>query len=161
MSVAPEFKLLFGRLYHGVWNERRLEYIPQVIADTHALGDPTISGRGVGPAAYRKQVERFLVGLPDLKFNVDETVSEGDKLVVYWTITGTHMGEFMGVPPTGKLVAFSGITINQIADGKILESTVIWDGIGLMKQFGITLPVQYEMMLAGTTDTSFDDAKIH
>jgi steroid delta-isomerase-like uncharacterized protein len=160
MSVAPEFKLLFGRLYHGVWNERRLEYISQVIADTHALGDPTITGRGVGPVAYRKQVERFLVGLPDLKFNVDDTISEGDKLVVYWTITGTHMGEFMGVPPTGKLVAFSGITINQIADGKILESTVIWDGIGLMKQFGITLPVQYEMMLAGTADTSFD-ANIH
>jgi steroid delta-isomerase-like uncharacterized protein len=160
MSVAPEFKILFGRLYHSVWNERRLEYIEQVIAETHALGDPTITGRGVGPAAYRRQVERFLVGLPDLKFNVDDTISEGDKLVVYWTITGTHLGEFLGVAPTNKLVAFSGITINQIADGKILESTVIWDGIGLMKQFGIELPVQYEMMLAGAIDTSFD-AKIH
>lgn len=148
MSVAPEYKLLFGRLYHSVWNERRLEYIPQVIAETHALGDPTVSGRGVGPAAYRRQVERFLAGLPDLKFVVDDTVSEGDKLVVYWTITGTHRGEFLGVPPTNKRVAFTGITINQIADGKILESTVIWDGLGLMKQFGIELPIQYEMLVA-------------
>ncbi len=148
MSVAPEYKLLFGRLYHSVWNERRLEYIPQVIAETHALGDPTVSGRGVGPAAYRRQVERFLAGLPDLKFVVDDTVSEGDKLVVYWTITGTHRGEFLGVPPTNKKVAFTGITINQIADGKILESTVIWDGLGLMKQFGIELPIQYEMLVA-------------
>jgi len=148
MSVAPEYKLLFGRLYHSVWNERRLEYIPQVIAETHALGDPTVSGRGVGPAAYRRQVERFLAGLPDLKFVVDDTVSEGDKLVVYWTITGTHRGEFLGVPPTNKRVAFTGITINQVADGKILESTVIWDGLGLMKQFGIELPIQYEMLVA-------------
>ncbi len=148
MSVAPEYKLLFGRPYHSVWNERRLEYIPQVIAETHALGDPTVSGRGVGPAAYRRQVERFLAGLPDLKFMVDDTVSEGDKLVVYWTITGTHRGEFLGVPPTHKKVAFTGITINQIADGKILESTVIWDGLGLMKQFGIELPIQYEMLVA-------------
>ena len=148
MSVAPDHKLLFGRLYHSVWNERRLEYIEQVIADTHALGDPTVSGRGVGPVAYRRQVERFLTGLPDLKFVVDETISEGDKLVVYWTITGTHKGEFLGVPPTNKKVIFSGITINQIADGKILESTVIWDGLGLMKQFGIELPVQYEMLTA-------------
>ncbi len=148
MSVAPEHKILFGRLYHSVWNERRLEYIEQVIAETHALGDPTVSGRGVGPSAFRKQVERFLNGLPDLKFTVDETISEGDKMVVYWTITGTHRGEFLGVPATNKRVSFSGITINLIGSGKILESTVIWDGLGLMKQFGIELPVQYEMLTA-------------
>jgi steroid delta-isomerase-like uncharacterized protein len=151
MSVAPAYKLLFGRLYNSVWNERRLEYIEQVIAETHALGDPTVSGRGVGPAAYRRQVERFLNGLPDLKFIVDETISEGDKLVVYWTITGTHRGEFLGVPPTNKKVSFTGITINQIANGKILESTVVWDGLGLMKQFGIELPIQYEMLVASAT----------
>jgi steroid delta-isomerase-like uncharacterized protein len=148
MSVAPAHKLLFGRLYHSVWNERRLEYIEKVIADTHALEDPTVSGRGVGPAAYRRQVQRFLTGLPDLKFMVDETITENDKLVVYWTITGTHKGEFLGVAPTNKKVTFSGITINQIAQGKILESTVIWDGLGLLKQFGIALPVQYEMLVA-------------
>jgi predicted ester cyclase len=147
MSVAPAHKLLFGRLYQSVWGERRLEFIDQVIADSHALGDPTVLGRGVGPSAYRRQVERFLIGLPDLKFKVDDTISEGDKLVVYWTITGTHRGEFLGVPPTNKRVAFSGITINLIA-GKILESTVIWDGLGLMKQFGIELPIEYEMLTA-------------
>ena len=150
MSVAPAHKLLFGRLYHSVWNERRLEYIDQVISDSHALGDPTVLGRGVGPSAYRRQVERFLTGLPDLKFNVDDTISEGDKLVVYWTITGTHRGEFLGVPPTNKPVAFSGITINLIAEGKILESTVVWDGLGLMKQFGIDLPVEYELLTAAS-----------
>jgi steroid delta-isomerase-like uncharacterized protein len=148
MSVSDSHKLLFGRLYHSVWNERRFEYIEQVIAETHALGDPTISGGAVGPAAYRQQVMRFLNGLPDLKFTVDETVSEKDKLVVSWTITGTHKGEFLGVPPTNQKVAFSGITINQIADGKIIESTVIWDGLGLLKQFGVSLPVQLEMMVA-------------
>jgi steroid delta-isomerase-like uncharacterized protein len=150
MSVAPAYKLLFGRLYHSVWNERRLEYIDQVISDTHALGDPTVLGRGVGPSAYRKQVERILTGLPDLKFKVEDTISEGDKLVVYWTMTGTHRGEFLGVPPTNKRVAFSGMTINLIGDGKILESTVIWDGLGLMKQFGIELPIEYEMLTAAS-----------
>jgi len=148
MSVAPEHKLLFGRLYHSVWNDRRMEYIDQVISETHALGDPTVSGRGVGPSAYRRQVERFFAGLPDMKFHVDDTISERNKLVVHWTITGTHRGEFLGVPPTNKEVSFSGITINLIGNGKILESTVIWDGLGLMKQFGIELPVEYEMLTA-------------
>lgn len=148
MSVSAAHKELFGRLYHSVWNERRLEFIEKVIAPTHALGDPTVSGGGVGPSAYRRQVERFVTGLPDLKFNVDETISEKDKLVVAWTITGTHKGDFLGVPATNKVVSFSGITINQIADGKIIESTVIWDGLGLLEQFGIPLPVRYEMLAA-------------
>lgn len=150
MAVAPEHKLLFGRLYHSVWNERRLEFIEQVIAETHALGDPTVSGKGVGPAAYRKQVERFLRGLPDLEVTVEDTISAKDKLVVYWTVTGTHKGEFLGIPATNKRVSFSGISINQIKDGKILESTVIWDGLGLLKQFGVELPIQYEMLVAST-----------
>jgi steroid delta-isomerase-like uncharacterized protein len=87
-----------------------------------------------------------LTGLPDLHFDVDDTITEKDKLVVYWTITGTHRGEFLGVPATNKKVSFSGITINQIRDGKIIESTVIWDGLGLLEQFGIELPVRYEML---------------
>jgi steroid delta-isomerase-like uncharacterized protein len=148
MAVAAAHKLLFGRLYHSVWNERRLEFINEVFAETHAVGDPTLLGGAVGPAAYRRQMERFLAGFPDLKLTVDDTVSEEDKVVVAWTITGTHKGVFLGVPPTSKKVSFSGITINQIADGKIIESTVIWDTLGLLKQLGIPLPVNYELVLA-------------
>jgi len=146
MSVSQAHKELFGRLYHSIWNERRMDFIPLVIADTHAITDPTVAGGAVGPSAYRRQVERFLTGLPDLHFEVDDTITEKDKLVVYWTITGTHRGEFLGVPPTNRKVAFSGITINQIRDGKIIESTVIWDGLGLLEQFGIELPVRYELL---------------
>lgn len=146
MSVSQAHKELFGRLYHSIWNERRLEFIEHVIADTHAISDPTVAGGAVGPSAYRRQVERFLTGLPDLHFEVDDTITENDKLVVYWTISGTHRGEFLGVPPTNKKVSFSGITINQIRSGKIIESTVIWDGLGLLEQFGIELPVRYEML---------------
>jgi steroid delta-isomerase-like uncharacterized protein len=148
MAVDAAHKLLFGRLYHSVWNERRLEFINEVFAETHAVGDPTLLGGGVGPAAYRRQMERFLLGFPDLRLKVDDTVSEQDKLVVAWTITGTHNGVFFGVSPTNKKASFSGITINQIADGKIIESTVIWDALGLLKQLGIPLPVNYELVLA-------------
>jgi steroid delta-isomerase-like uncharacterized protein len=148
MSVAAAHKLLFGRLYNSVWNERRLEYIDQVIAQTHALGDPSVSGAAVGPAAYRRQVERFLSGLPDLKFTVDDTISEKDKMVVAWTITGTHKGELLGVPPTDKKVSFNGITINLIAGGKILESTVIWDRLALLGQLGVRLPIKFEVLAA-------------
>ena len=102
----------------------------------------------MGPAAYRRQVERFLKGLPDLRFNIDETVSERDKLVVAWTLTGTHRGEFLGIAATNKKISVSGITINQIANGKILESTVLWDVVSLMQQLGITVPLKFDVLAA-------------
>jgi len=149
MSVAQAHKVVFGRLYHSVWNERRLEFIDKIIAKSHALGDPTLSGGAVGPEAYRRQVERFLKGLPDLKFTIEETVSEKDKLAVAWTITGTHRGEFLGISPTNKKLTMSGISIHQIADdGKILESTVVWDVIAFMQQVGVASPLKLDELAA-------------
>jgi steroid delta-isomerase-like uncharacterized protein len=142
MSVAQAHKEVFGRLYNSIWNDRRLEFIDKIIAKSHALGDPTVAGGGVGPAVYRRQVERFLTAFPDLKFTIDDTISEKDKLAVSWTVTGTHRGEFLGLPPTNKRVNITGITIHQIADGKSLESTAIWDAVGLLQQLGVDLPVR-------------------
>jgi len=136
MSVSSAHKLVFGRLYHGVWNDRKLEYLDQVFAKTHALSAPIMAGAAVGPAAYRRHIEGFLKGFPDLKFTVNDTISEKDKLVVDWTITGTHKGEFLGIPATNRKVSISGITINQIAEGKIIESNAIWDGLNLLRQLG-------------------------
>lgn len=128
------------RLYREVWNGRKIELMDQLIAKSHALNDPTISGSAVGPQVYKRQVERFLTGFPDLRFEVEETVSENDKLVASWTFSGTHQGEFFGMAATNKKVTVSGITIHQIANGKIIESTAVWDGIGLLQQLGIALP---------------------
>ena len=148
MSLAPVHKEVFGRLYNSVWNERRLEFLDEIIAKTHALGDPTVTGRGTGPAVYRKQVERFQAAFPDLKFHVDDTISEKDKLVVSWTVTGTHKGMFLGIAPTNKKVSVSGITIHQILDGKILESTAMWDALALLEQLGVALPVKMDVLVA-------------
>jgi len=148
MSVAAAHKLLFGRLYHNVWNDRKLEYIDRVFSKTHALLAPSITGSAVGPAVYRRHVEDFLIGLPDLKFTVEDTISEKDKMVVEWTITGTHKGEFLGIPPTNRKISISGITINQVADGKIIESTVAWDVWHVLRQMGAELAGKSEMQAA-------------
>jgi steroid delta-isomerase-like uncharacterized protein len=148
MSVSAAHKLVFGRLYQSVWNDRKLEYIDQVFAKTHALTAPTIVGAAVGPTVYRQHIEGFLKAFPDLKFTVNDTISEKDKLVVEWTISGTHKGEFMGVPPTNKKVSISGITINQIADGKIIESTAAWDALSVLRQLGVEVLPKPEVQVA-------------
>ncbi|HXF70879.1 MAG TPA: ester cyclase [Thermoflexus sp.] len=73
---------------------------------------------------------------PDFKTTIEDMVAEGDKVVIHQTWTGTHKGEFMGVPPTGKSVSFGVIDILRIAGGKIVEHWGQMDSMGLMQQLG-------------------------
>jgi predicted ester cyclase len=73
---------------------------------------------------------------PDLSFEVQETVTDGEWVAVRWTSTGTHEGELMGIEPTGKKTAVEGIELDRIEDGKIVESRVSWDALGLLQQLG-------------------------
>ena len=73
---------------------------------------------------------------PDFKAAIDDIVAEGDKVVIRQTWSGTHKGEFMGIPPTGKSVSFGVIDIIRIAGGKFVEHWGQMDSMGLMQQLG-------------------------
>jgi steroid delta-isomerase-like uncharacterized protein len=134
--MSAENKAVIRRLYGEVWNKRRIEILPEIISPSHALHDPNIADAMVGPEAYARQVTRFVRAFPDLHFTVEDMVCEKDMLAVSWVISGTHKGEFWGIPPTNKKISMEGITINHIADGKIMDSDVSMDALGLMRQLG-------------------------
>jgi len=146
MSVSP--KEVIRRFYQEAWNERKLEVIDELVSESHALMSPNVSGPAVGPAAYKQQIASFVEGLPDLRFMVEDTICEKDKIVASWTITGTHKGQFFGIAPTNKKVSIAGITIHQIANGKILDSQAAWDRISLFQQLGVELPTKLETRAA-------------
>jgi steroid delta-isomerase-like uncharacterized protein len=137
-------KDLVQYLYQKVWNERKLELAEQLISRSHGLHVPVSSGSAVGPEAYKREVKRYLTAFPDLRWSVEELVSEKDKLVAAWTMSGTHKGEFLGLAPTNRKVSLSGITIHQIANGKILDSYALWDILGLFQQLGVPVPVKMD-----------------
>ena len=68
------------------------------------------------------------------------------------SMSGTHKGEFYGVAPTGKKVTMEGVTIHQIEDGKILDSTINWDTLGLMRQLG-AVPAMKQTAAGGSHGT--------
>jgi ketosteroid isomerase-like protein len=68
---------------------------------------------------------------------IDEMIAEGDRVVVRWTFRGTHQGEYLGVPPTGREATFSGINIFRIEDGRIAEILDIFDRLWLWQQLGV------------------------
>jgi steroid delta-isomerase-like uncharacterized protein len=138
--MSTEAKAIVRRLYEEVWNKRRLEVASQIISPSHALNDSRLVGSAVGPEAYKRAVTQYIAAFPDLRFSVDDIISEKDKVVVCWTISGTHKREFRGIPATNKKISFEGITINYVAGGKIMDSNVSMDYFGLMQQLG-ALPV--------------------
>jgi steroid delta-isomerase-like uncharacterized protein len=148
MSASP--KEVIRRLYKEFWNERKLEVVDQLVSQSHALISPVISGPTVGPTAYKKEAASFVAGFPDLRFTVEETICEKDKIAVMWTFTGTHKGEFLGIAPTHNKVSIMGITIHQIVDGKIRDSQAIWDAISLFQQLGVELPIKLGRRAAST-----------
>jgi steroid delta-isomerase-like uncharacterized protein len=136
--MPMDSKAIVRRLYEEVWNKRKLEIVSDLISPSHALHDNfNSSGSSVGPEAYRAQIAVFLAAFPDLRFAVEDIVVEKDKVAASWTISGTHKGEFWGVRPTNKKVSMDGITIHHIANGKIIDSYISSDTLGLMRQLGL------------------------
>lgn len=74
---------------------------------------------------------------PDTKMTIDLQIAEGDKVTTRWTAHGTHKGELMGIPATGKQVTITGVGIDRIAGGRIVETWGEFDLMGMMQQLGV------------------------
>ena len=94
-----------------------------------------------GPEAYKEIVMRFFQAFSGLKFEVLDMICEKDKVAAAWMISGVHTGEYRGIAATNKKIEFEGISIHQIADGKIMDTNSVWDTLGLMKKIGAIVTV--------------------
>jgi len=84
----------------------------------------------------------FIIAFPDLKHRIDEFIAEGDMVSTRETLSGTHKGEFQGIPPTGNKFEFSAICIWRFSDGKLVEYWSDGDILGLMHQLGMKLQMK-------------------
>ena len=93
-------------------------------------------GQGPGLDGLKDVLRGMRSAFPDLVFATEEQVSEGDKVASRFEWTGTHQGEFLGVPATGRQVRVWGIVIDRLVEGRIKETRLIMDVFGLMMQLG-------------------------
>jgi steroid delta-isomerase-like uncharacterized protein len=135
---AEENKAVVRRVYTEVMGNDDLSVIPELFADEyvyHSPGSPDV----YGPDAFRELVTAYRAAFPDFLQTADLLIAaEGDTVVSRWTATGTHQGEFLGIPPTGKRVTFTGVVITRLAGGKVVEDWELADTLGLLQQLGIT-----------------------
>ena len=86
---------------------------------------------------FKQRESEWYDAFPDMHVTIDDMVAEGDKVAARVTITGTHKGKFMGIPPTNKKVTFSLIVISRYTGGKIVEDHGEYNALDLMRQLGL------------------------
>jgi steroid delta-isomerase-like uncharacterized protein len=132
---AENSKLLADQVWEEIWHRGNLDAIDELFAPDFVRHDP---GRELhGPEQNRQFIRGLRAAFPDLHFTVLDQIAEEDKVAVRYRFQGTHLGNFQGMPPTQKRVAYSGILIYRIVNGKIAEQWTEIDLLGFLKQLGI------------------------
>ena len=120
-----------------IWNQADLSQLDDLTAPDVVRHDPA-SGVQRGIEEFRTVVAGLHAAFHPMQFTINEQVGEGDTGAQHWTVTGTHVGEFMGNAPTGKQFTLDGITIYHFAAGKLAEEFTVWDALGLVKQLDLS-----------------------
>lgn len=133
MSAADE--AVVRRFYEEMNNDRKLELAPELFTPDHTMHDPQVPTPD-GPEGMVASVKAYQDGVEG-RWQIDDIFSSGDRVVVRWTGSGTHVAEVNGIPATGNKVRVDAITIHRMKGGKIAESWEVWDTLGFLQQLGV------------------------
>jgi len=133
MTVETNKKSVL-RLYE-LLNQGDVESVGDLVAEDYEEHDP-LPGQGAGRDGA---VDRFSLITQALAphFTIEDVVAEGDRVVVRWTNAGTHVGEFAGIPPTGRTFTIAGIDVYRVADGLLCEHWHVIDQLAMLGQLGL------------------------
>ncbi|HEY3238273.1 MAG TPA: ester cyclase [Acidimicrobiia bacterium] len=123
------------RFYEQMCNERKNDMAAELFTAGHRMHDPQVAAAD-GPEGMAETVAVYQDAL-DGHWGIEEILSAGDRVVVRWTGTGTHVRELNGIPPTGKSVRVDAISIHRMEDGQIAETWEVWDTLGFLQQLGV------------------------
>ncbi len=140
--MTEDNKALNRRFVEEVINQGNIEAIDELI-DPGVVDHAALPGFPTGREGAKQFFAMMRSAFPDLHLTIEDMIAEGDKVVMRSTWSGTHQGEFMGIPATGRRVTVSAIDISRVADGRIVEHWEQSDALGLMQQLGVvSLPEQ-------------------
>jgi len=128
------------RRYQEIYNSNNLDNLLEVVSEK-LLTPKIMPGIPSGIEGAKAAHQIMLTGFPDYQTVIEDLFAEGDRVAARITMSGTHTGVFIGIPPTGKLVSFTGIYIARITNGKIVEHWGEEDGVSLLAQLGALPPM--------------------
>jgi steroid delta-isomerase-like uncharacterized protein len=133
-------KVLAQRFADEVLNGRDLDgALRELVVEDFVEQNP-LPGQGPGRDGLADVLAGMFAGFPDLHWKMHDTIAEDDRILTFNTWTGTHDGEFMGIPATGRRVSVEAWTMDRYRDGRLVESRIIMDVAGMLTQLGIVPP---------------------
>jgi steroid delta-isomerase-like uncharacterized protein len=131
-------KDLVRRYYDEVWSKGNLAFVDEAMTSDYVNIDPATPGtRLEGREAFKHLVGALRGAFQEMKMTIDAQHVDGDVVVTEWTSHAVHRGELMGIPPTGKAGATTGVTVSTLVGGKIAQDRAQWDMFGLMRRLGV------------------------
>lgn len=136
--MSEENKAIVEQIVEELWNQGRIGVIDELYAPDYADRSSGLPP-GISPdrEGQKQFAQAFRGAFPDLIGTTEDLIAEGDKVVLRWSAQGTHEGDFMGIPPTGRRISISGTSVYRIAGGKVAEEWTQGDMLGLMTQLGV------------------------
>jgi predicted ester cyclase len=127
------------RIVEEVLNRGNLDVVDELFAPDFRDHTPR-PGQGPGREGYKQAITLLRSAFPDLAYTIEDLIAADDKVVLRLSARGTHQGDLMGIPPTGKPVRIVGIVIDRITDGKLVERWGLGDDLDLLDQLGVVTP---------------------
>jgi steroid delta-isomerase-like uncharacterized protein len=136
VDMTPEqSKELVRAFVERVINDQDLDAAGDYVAEDVVEQVP-FPGQGPGLAGLKDVLRGLFAAFPDMHWTIDEQIAETEKVLTRFTWTGTHKGEFFGVPASGRTVSVWGMVIDRIENGRISQTRILMDAFGLMRQIG-------------------------
>ena len=137
-------RLIGRRVLLELWGAGKLDVADELYAPRYVdhVGRGPEASRVAGPDGIKQAVTLFRTAFPDLAYTVEEEMAERDLVWTRFSAKGTHKGPFLGAAPTGKTVSYTGMDLNRIEDGRIVESWVNYDALAILQQIGLVPPVK-------------------
>ena len=120
----------------AAFNSGDLAHLREFIAPEGQAHFPGVPGP-LGRDAWIGLWAGFRAAFPDIEVTVEDQIAEGDGVVTRWTARGTHQGDLQGLAPTGKRLALSGVSIDRLVDGKVVEHWEYYDQLDMLQQLGV------------------------
>jgi steroid delta-isomerase-like uncharacterized protein len=130
-------KALVRQLVEAAINQGNISMIDELLIPDFVEHEELPPGIPPGREAPKVLFTMLRSAFPDLKATIEHLIAEGDEVVLHMTWTGTHKGEFMGIPPTGKRISINVIDILGLAEGKFVEHWGVMDSMAMMQQLGV------------------------
>ena len=132
-----ENKAVISRMYEEIHNKGNLEKVEEFVTSDFVDHNPVDLNMPKGPEGLRQVFGMFHSAFPDFSTTVEDIITEEDRVVSRLTMHGTHKGEFMGIPATGKKIHVPVIDIIRLSKGKAVERWGVADVAGMMQQLGV------------------------